>query len=141
MTDSRGIDSSSVPLLALAIVNHLRQGHCIRTQNLPSPAFFTDYIFQSLNQTSDLHLMGNYKHKFTHTETLCVHNMHGGQMLLIGYLDLQQLLFQLGVGGAATNKSQDRRMRSTTGPSSNAYRHELLRGTRDWMQVLSFKEV
>ncbi|XP_060779201.1 zinc transporter ZIP12-like [Neoarius graeffei] len=106
VTDSRGIDSSSVPLLALAIVNHLRQGHCIRTQNLPSPAFFTDYIFQSLNQTSDLHLM-----------------------------DLQQLLFQLGVGVAATNKSQDRRMRSTTGPSSNAYRHELLRGTRDWMQM------
>lgn len=140
MTDSRGIDSSSVPLLASAIVNHLRQGHCVRRRNLPSPAFFTDYIFQSLNRTSDLHVMGNYKHKFTHTETLYMY-MHRGQMLLIVYSDLQQLLHQLGVGGAAASKSQDRRMRSTTGPSPNAYHRELLRGTRDWTQVLSFKEV
>ncbi|KAB5579533.1 hypothetical protein PHYPO_G00196120 [Pangasianodon hypophthalmus] len=106
VTDSRGVESSSVPLLAAAIVNHLRQGRCVRRRNLPSPAFFTDYIFQSLNRTSDLYVM-----------------------------DLQQLLLQLGVGGAASTKSQGRRMRSTTEPSPNTYNQELLRGTRDWTQM------
>ncbi|XP_053486056.1 zinc transporter ZIP12-like [Ictalurus furcatus] len=63
VTDSRGVEASSVPLLAAALVHHLRQGHCVRRRNLPSPAFFTDYIFQSLNRTSDLHVLGNYKHQ------------------------------------------------------------------------------
>lgn len=71
MTDSLGIDSSSVPLLATAIVNHLRQGHCVTRKKLPSPVFFTDYIFLSLNQTSDLHVIGNSKRKFTYTDTMC----------------------------------------------------------------------
>lgn len=72
VTDSRGVASSSVPLLAATIVNHLRQGHCVTRQILPSPAFFTDYIFQSLNRSRDLDVMGNYNHKLTHTETLSV---------------------------------------------------------------------
>ncbi|XP_053537439.1 zinc transporter ZIP12 [Ictalurus punctatus] len=104
VTDSRGVEASSVPLLAAALVHHLRQGHCVRRRNLPLPAFFTDYIFQSLNRTSDLHVM-----------------------------DLQQLLHQIGVGGAS--KSQDRTIRSRTGPSPNTYRQELERGTTDWTQM------
>ncbi|XP_053355398.1 zinc transporter ZIP12-like [Clarias gariepinus] len=106
VTDEQGVDSSSVPLLAVAIINHLRQGHCLKKQNLPAPDFFTNYIFYSLNRTSDLHIM-----------------------------DLQQLLHLLGVGGAGSNKSQGRRMRSTTGPSANTYNQELLRETRDWTQM------
>ncbi|XP_060730097.1 zinc transporter ZIP12-like [Tachysurus vachellii] len=106
VTDNRGVASSSVPLLAAAIVNHLRHGHCLRRRDLPSPAFFIDYIFQSLNRTSDLHV-----------------------------IDLQQLLHQLGIGGAALIKTQGRRMRSTTGQSSNTYHQELLRGTTDWTQM------
>ncbi|XP_058251400.1 zinc transporter ZIP12-like isoform X1 [Hemibagrus wyckioides] len=106
VTDSRGVDSSSVPLLAAAIVNHLHKGHCVKSRDLPSPAFFTDYIFQSLNRTNDLHIM-----------------------------DLQQLLHQLGVGGATSNKSQSRRMRSTTGPSSESYHQVLLKGTTDWTKM------
>lgn len=59
--------------------------------------------------------------------------MHRGQMLLTVYSDLQQLLHQIGVGGAS--KSQDRTIRSRTGPSPNMYRQELERGTTDWTQV------
>lgn len=62
--------------------------------------------------------------------------MHRGQTLLIVYSDLQQLLHQLGVGGATSNKSQGRRMKSTTGPSSESYHQVLLKGTTDWTKVL-----
>lgn len=73
VTDSRGVEASSVPLLAAALVHHLRQGHCVRRRNLPLPAFFTDYIFQSLNRTSDLHVMGNYKHQVhAYKNTVCI---------------------------------------------------------------------
>lgn len=58
VTDSRGVDSSSVPLLAATIIGHLRQGRCVARQILPTPAFFTDYIFQSFNRTTDLYVMG-----------------------------------------------------------------------------------
>lgn len=61
VTDSRGVDLPSVPLLAATIIGHLRQGHCVTSQILPTPAFFTDYIFQSFNQTSDLYVMGRYR--------------------------------------------------------------------------------
>lgn len=138
MTDSRGVDASSVPLLAAAIINHLRQGHCVMRQILPSPAFFTDYIFQSLNRTSDLHVMGNYKHIQVHTYRSTVWICRE-KMMLIVYSDLQQLLLQLGVGGSVPSKSQGRRMRSMTEPSSKTNSQDLLRGTRDWTQVLSFQ--
>lgn len=68
-------------------------------------------------------------------------HMHRGHMLLIVYSDLQQLLHQLGVGGSASSKSQGRRMRSEIKPSLNTYNQELLRGTRDWMQVASFQRL
>lgn len=54
-----GVGASSVPKLAAAIITHILQGHCIRHRELPSPAFFTDYIFQSLNRTSNLQILGN----------------------------------------------------------------------------------
>uniref|UniRef100_A0A673WC29 Zinc transporter ZIP12 n=1 Tax=Salmo trutta TaxID=8032 RepID=A0A673WC29_SALTR len=57
ITDSQGADPSSVSKLSAAIITHTLQGHCFSKRNLPSPAFFTDYIFQSLNRTSNLHLL------------------------------------------------------------------------------------
>lgn len=59
--ENPGADTSSVPKLAAAIITHILQGHCFRRWNLPSPAFFTDYIFQSLNCTSNLQIMGRFK--------------------------------------------------------------------------------
>ncbi|KAG9274076.1 zinc transporter ZIP12 isoform X1 [Astyanax mexicanus] len=109
VTDSRGLDSSSVPRLAAAIISHLRQGHCISRRNLPSPAFFTDYIFQSLNRTSDLHIM-----------------------------DLEQLLHKLGVGGGVAQSSDDRKRRSTTDPTQNqpdVCSQDLVKELRDWTQM------
>ena len=58
VTDSRGADLSAVPRLAAAIISHTLQGHCFSRRNLPSPAFFTEYIFQSLNRTSNLQIIG-----------------------------------------------------------------------------------
>ncbi|KAI4893222.1 hypothetical protein NFI96_010659 [Prochilodus magdalenae] len=109
VTDSRGVDSSSVPQLAASIINHLRQGHCVSRRNLPSPAFFTDYIFQSLNRSSDLHIM-----------------------------DLEQLLHQLGVGGGRMiRSSHGRERRSTTGSATNLLDtcSQELKGSRDWTQM------
>lgn len=57
--EDAGVGASSVPKLAAAIVTHILQGHCFRRSNLPSPAFFTDYIFQSLNRSSNLQIFGN----------------------------------------------------------------------------------
>lgn len=57
--EDKGVGASSVPKLAAAIITHILQGHCIRHRELPSPAFFTDYIFQSLNRTSNLQILGN----------------------------------------------------------------------------------
>lgn len=59
--ENPGAGVSSVPKLAEAIITHILQGHCFRQRNLPSPAFFTDYIFQSLNCTSNLQVMGKFK--------------------------------------------------------------------------------
>lgn len=57
--EDSGVGASSVPKLAAAVVTHILQGHCFRRPGLPYPAFFTDYIFQSLNRTSNLQIMGN----------------------------------------------------------------------------------
>lgn len=56
--ENRGADESSVPRLAAAIISQILQGHCFRRRNLPSPFFFTDYIFTSLNRTSNLQITG-----------------------------------------------------------------------------------
>ncbi|XP_066514865.1 zinc transporter ZIP12-like, partial [Hoplias malabaricus] len=107
--DNRGVNSSSVPRLAAAVIYHLRSGHCVSKRNLPSPAFFTDYIFQSLNRTSNLHIV-----------------------------DLEQLLSQLGVGGGVPHNSNGRERRSTTGLIPNlpdTCSQELMKGSRDWTQM------
>lgn len=58
LQENPGAAASAVPRLASAIISHILQGGCFRKKNLPSPAFFTDYIFQSLNRTSNLQIMG-----------------------------------------------------------------------------------
>ncbi|CAJ1082521.1 zinc transporter ZIP12-like [Xyrichtys novacula] len=55
--ENQGAGASSVPKMAAAIISHILQGHCLKPKNLPSPAFFTDYIFQSLNRTSNLQII------------------------------------------------------------------------------------
>lgn len=52
---------SSVPRVASAIISHILQGGCFKRKDLPSPAFFTDYIFQSLNRTSNLQIIGEFR--------------------------------------------------------------------------------
>ncbi|XP_014036221.1 zinc transporter ZIP12 isoform X2 [Salmo salar] len=108
ITDSQGADPSSVSKLSAAIITHTLQGHCFSKRNLPSPAFFTDYIFQSLNRTSNLHVR-----------------------------DLEELLHQLGVGGGGGGAyhSHCREKRSITGPSHIGCVQEPLGINTDWTQV------
>ncbi|XP_071768216.2 zinc transporter ZIP12-like isoform X1 [Centroberyx gerrardi] len=111
--DSAGAGASSVSKLAAAIISHILQGHCFRRRNLPSPAFFTDYIFQSLNRTSNLQIM-----------------------------DLEELLHQLGVGREGAAHSHGRLRRSFTERCQKGAGHQLdgcIQETggesRDWAQV------
>ncbi|XP_008296579.1 zinc transporter ZIP12 isoform X2 [Stegastes partitus] len=108
-----GATASTVPRLAAAIISHVLQGRCFRRRNLPSPAFFTDYIFQSLNRTSNLHI-----------------------------IDLEELLHQLGVGQEGGAHTRDRKRRSITGrsqkaavPSLDSCNPEPEGIHRDWAQV------
>ncbi|XP_040921962.1 zinc transporter ZIP12-like isoform X5 [Toxotes jaculatrix] len=96
--ENPGAGESSVPKVAAAIVSHVLQGHCFRRRNLPSPAFFTNYIFQSLNRTSNL------------------------QMPL---LYLEELLHQLGVGREGAALSHDRKRRSIRGSSQRGVGHQV----------------
>uniref|UniRef100_A0A8D0AL30 Zinc transporter ZIP12 n=1 Tax=Sander lucioperca TaxID=283035 RepID=A0A8D0AL30_SANLU len=107
--ENPGAGVSSVPKLAAAIINHILQGHCFRQTNLPSPVFFTDYIFQSLNCTSYLQIK-----------------------------DLEELLHQLGVGQEAASHSHNRKRRSSqkgAGPPLDGCNHQTGEMTRDWAQV------
>nr|XP_040023037.1 zinc transporter ZIP12-like [Gasterosteus aculeatus aculeatus] len=107
--ESAGAGVSSVPKLAAAIISHVLQGHCFRRSSLPSPAFFTDYIFQSLSCTRDLQVK-----------------------------DLEELLHQLGVGQEAASHSHNRKRRSSQrggGPPAAACNRETGGITRDWAQV------
>ncbi|XP_054479290.1 zinc transporter ZIP12-like [Anoplopoma fimbria] len=107
--ENPGADVSSVPKLAASIISHILQGHCFRRRNLPSPAFFTDYIFQSLNCTSDLQK-----------------------------IDLEDLLHQLGVGREAASHSHNRKRQSSqkgVGPPSDGCNQETGGISRDWAQV------
>lgn len=108
-----GAGASAVPRVAAAIISHILQGHCFRRRNLPSPAFFTDYIFQSLNRTSSMQVM-----------------------------DLEELLHQLGVGREGVMHSHDRKRRSIGRSSKKVARqsqdscnHETGGLNRDWAQV------
>ncbi|XP_029313283.1 zinc transporter ZIP12-like isoform X1 [Cottoperca gobio] len=106
--ENPGANGSSVPKLAAAIISHILQGHCFRLRKLPSPAFFTDYIFQSLNRTSNLQM-----------------------------IDLEELLHQLGVGREAATHSHNKKRRSSQkggGPPLDGCNHEIAT-SRDWAQV------
>ncbi|XP_034416321.1 zinc transporter ZIP12-like [Cyclopterus lumpus] len=107
--ENPGAGASSVPKLAAAIISHILQGHCFRRRSLPSPAFFTDYIFQSLNCTSDLQI-----------------------------IDLEELLHRLGVGREAASHSHNRKRRSSqkgAGTSPGGCNHVAGGISRDWAQV------
>ncbi|XP_074549792.1 zinc transporter ZIP12-like [Halichoeres trimaculatus] len=109
--ENQGAGVSSVPQVAAAIISHMLQGHCFKPKNLPSPDFFTDYIFQSLNRTSNLQI-----------------------------IDLEELLHLLGVGRGKTSHSHYRKRRSITESSPNGDEH-LTNGChdttmgQDWGQV------
>ncbi|XP_072234636.1 zinc transporter ZIP12-like isoform X2 [Leuresthes tenuis] len=101
-----GAAVTTVPRVAAAIISHILQGHCFRRRNLPSPAFFTDYIFQSLNCTSNLQI-----------------------------IDLQELLHWLGVGHKGAAHSQARKRRSITVGSQDSCSQETEGISRDWAQA------
>ncbi|XP_041824859.1 zinc transporter ZIP12-like [Melanotaenia boesemani] len=111
--DNPGAGATAVPRLAASIISHILQGHCFRKRNLPSPDFFTDYIFQLLNCTSNLQI-----------------------------INLEELLHQLGVGGKKVIHPHDRKRRSITGISQKLTMHSLdscnyeTEGTgKEWAQV------
>ncbi|XP_012708636.2 zinc transporter ZIP12 isoform X1 [Fundulus heteroclitus] len=80
---------AEVPKVTAAIISYMLQGRCFTQRSLPSPDFFTDYIFQSLNCSNALQLK-----------------------------DLEELLHQLGVGhGKKPMHSNNKTKRSIKGGS------------------------
>ncbi|TKS87643.1 Zinc transporter ZIP12 LIV-1 subfamily of ZIP zinc transporter 8 [Collichthys lucidus] len=103
MQETPGADVSSVPKLAAAIISHILQGRCFRRKNLPPPAFFTDYIFQSLNCTSKLQIM-EYGYSTAAVLLITVGSMFG--ICLIFFNSCQEtytLILQLFVGLGSGN--------------------------------------
>uniref|UniRef100_UPI00398F49CF zinc transporter ZIP12-like n=1 Tax=Pristiophorus japonicus TaxID=55135 RepID=UPI00398F49CF len=49
-----GADENTAPRLAGAIITSILQGLCIGSSSLPSPGFFTEFIFKYLNSTSSI---------------------------------------------------------------------------------------
>ncbi|XP_055007117.1 zinc transporter ZIP12 isoform X2 [Boleophthalmus pectinirostris] len=110
-----GADMSAVPKLSSAIISHVLLGYCFQQRNLPSPTFFTDYIFESLNCTSNLQIF-----------------------------DLEELLHQLGVGHEDMTHHHSRKRRSITRNTQKHKEHQLAESacdeenkatTSDWAQV------
>ncbi|XP_019748826.1 zinc transporter ZIP12 isoform X2 [Hippocampus comes] len=101
-----GATMASAAKMSAAIISHLLQGPCFAQRNLPPPAFFTNYIFHSLNRTSELQV-----------------------------LDLEALLRQLGVGGEGikphAHGRKRRSSRSESGHSPENCNHE----AGNWAQV------
>lgn len=55
-----GVGVTLVPKVAAIIISYILHGYCFTQRNLPSPTFFTDYIFQSLNSTNNLQIIGKF---------------------------------------------------------------------------------
>ncbi|XP_074478499.1 zinc transporter ZIP12-like isoform X2 [Sebastes fasciatus] len=122
-----GAGVSSVPKLAAAIISHILQGRCFRQRNLPSPAFFTDYIFQSLNRTSDLQII-EYGYSTAAVLLITVGSMLG--ICLIFFNSCQEtyaLILQLFVGLAVGTLSGDALLHlipQILGLHDNAHSHD-----------------
>ncbi|XP_051909845.1 zinc transporter ZIP12-like isoform X2 [Hippocampus zosterae] len=101
-----GATMASAANMSASIISHLLQGPCFAQRNLPPPAFFTNYIFHSLNRTSELQV-----------------------------LDLEALLRQLGVGGEGIKPHAHGRKRrssqSESGHSPESCNHK----AGKWAQV------
>lgn len=128
---------SSVPHVASAIISHILQGNCFRRRNLPSPAFFTDYIFQSLNRTSYLQIIGRLTGRVS-PPRYCL--TRDAPPVLPS--DLEELLHQLGVGWDDIAHPHDRKRRSLSGSSQakvkghkDSCSHEKGAVSQDWAEV------
>nr|XP_014349257.1 PREDICTED: zinc transporter ZIP12 [Latimeria chalumnae] len=103
VTDNRGVNESSLPQLAAAVITYILKGSCMNEPSLPWPGFFTDYIFNSLNSTNS-----------------------------ISITELHHLLNQLGLGRTYATHSQDdkRKRRSTEYRNANKQLYPLVQKQR-----------
>ncbi|XP_015209983.2 zinc transporter ZIP12 [Lepisosteus oculatus] len=117
IVDIQGADFKMVPKLCAAIITYTLRGQCFRKRNFPSPAFFTGYIFHSLNRTSD-----------------------------ISTTDLEVLLHELGVGGIHNPGEMSRRAAASRLPRSFENMHvethqqascpeDIQEQNKDWAQM------
>ncbi|MGH0180588.1 UNVERIFIED_CONTAM: hypothetical protein FKN15_004595 [Acipenser sinensis] len=105
--DTRGADRKAVPKLAAAIITHALKQNCFSKHSLPLPGFFTEYIFHSLNSTSNIST-GEYGYSTLAVLIITVSSMLG--ITLIFFNSCQEtyaLILQLFVGLAVGTLSGD----------------------------------